>query len=161
MWTLYTGFVKRAYLKRAYLGFFEVKLGDQDKDWAPHIVCRTCVTDLTQWSQGGRHHPQFAIPMVWREPTNHHDDCYFCSVNVKGHSKKTIKNISYPSLHSAIRPVPHSEELPVKVFTELPSLDEDVEVEDIDTADTDRADSDTDFEAPFSSENRISSSTLS
>ena len=140
------------FVKRAYLGFFEVKLGDQDKDWAPHIVCRTCVTDLTQWSQGGRHHPQFAIPMVWREPTNHHDDCYFCSVNVKGHSKKTIKNISYPSLHSAIRPVPHSEELPVKVFTELPSLDEDVEVEDIDTADTDRADSDTDFEAPFSSE---------
>ncbi|KAF2354924.1 hypothetical protein FHG87_014319 [Trinorchestia longiramus] len=33
-----TGFVKRA-----YQAYFEVKLGDQDKSWAPHTVCKTLV----------------------------------------------------------------------------------------------------------------------
>ncbi|QQP34707.1 Uncharacterized protein FKW44_022685 [Caligus rogercresseyi] len=31
-----TGFVKRA-----YMAYFKVKLGDQDKSWAPHKVCKT------------------------------------------------------------------------------------------------------------------------
>jgi hypothetical protein len=29
-------------VKRANVGYFGVKLGDQDKPWAPHIVCKTC-----------------------------------------------------------------------------------------------------------------------
>jgi hypothetical protein len=48
----------------------------------------------------------FDIPMVWREPQNHYDDCYFCLCNVSGCNKKNV-GIKYPHLLSAIRPMPH------------------------------------------------------
>jgi hypothetical protein len=49
--------------------------------------------------------------MVWREQQNHFDDCYFCTVNISGFSSKTKSVIIYPNLPSAIRPVPHSDEV--------------------------------------------------
>ena len=55
--------------------------------------------------------------MVWREPRDHATNCYFCMVNTKGVGKKNRRKISYPSIPSAIRPVPHREELPVPVFS--------------------------------------------
>lgn len=51
--------------------------------------------------------------MIWREPKNHSDDCYFCSCCVQGFNLKNKKEISYPNLPSAIRPTPHGPELPV------------------------------------------------
>ena len=56
----------------------------------------------------------FAIPRIWREPRNHHDDCYFCFFDIsqfKGNIQH--KSIEYPSIHSSISPVPHSAELPI------------------------------------------------
>ena len=29
---------------KAYHAYFGIKLGDQDKPWAPHVVCHTCVS---------------------------------------------------------------------------------------------------------------------
>ena len=69
-----------AILKKAYHLYFGWKIGDQDKSWAPHICCRKCATDLSQWLNGKRHAMPFAVPMVWREPSNHTTDCYFCMV---------------------------------------------------------------------------------
>ena len=34
------------FVKQSYFAYFEVKLGDQDKPWAPHKVCKTCVENL-------------------------------------------------------------------------------------------------------------------
>ena len=45
--------------------------------------------------------------MVWREPRNHSDDCYFC---FNASSRKKIK---YPNLRYSMRSVPHSDDLPV------------------------------------------------
>lgn len=45
--------------------------------------------------------------MVWREPKNHGDDCYFCSCEVQEYNSRTKTKISYPHLKSAIRPVHH------------------------------------------------------
>src|SRR5678815_615213 len=56
---------------------------------------------------------KFAVPMIWREPTNHVTDCYFCLTNVQGFSSKSKHCIQYPNLHTAMRPVPHSDDLPV------------------------------------------------
>ena len=50
--------------------------------------------------------------MGWREPRNHADDCYFCLTNITGFNASR-KKIKYPNLRSAMRPVPHSDDLPV------------------------------------------------
>ena len=57
----------------------------------------------------------FAVPMTWREPTDHTNTCYFCMVPPvqKGLSMKKKQSIEYPDIPSAIRPVPHGEGLPV------------------------------------------------
>ena len=103
----------------AYFGF---KLGDQDKSWAPHQVCRTCVENLAEWTKQKRQTIGFAVPMVWREQANHVDDCYFCMNNVAGFSSKSKGNIKHPNLPSAITPIPHSAELPPPLFTSLPEV---------------------------------------
>lgn len=81
---------------------------NQDKSYAPHIICRSYVEGLRNWKQDKRLLMPFGIPMVWREPKNHIDDCYFCMVNISGYNKQI-----YPNLLSAVRPIPHSPELPV------------------------------------------------
>ncbi|GFV23467.1 uncharacterized protein TNCV_4781781 [Trichonephila clavipes] len=58
--------------------------GDQDKSWAPHVVCSVCVEELRQWFK------------------------------VQGFNLKNRKDISYPTiLRSAIRPVAHGPNLPI------------------------------------------------
>ena len=56
----------------------------------------------------------FVIPMIWREPKDHSTDCYFCTTNISGSTSKLKKCITYPNLISAIRPIPHSEELVIQ-----------------------------------------------
>ena len=118
------------FVKQAYLTYFKVKLGDQDKSWAPHIVCKTCFEHLRQWTKKQRKCLRFAIPMVWREPKDHYSDCYFCGIKTKGSNRKNATSLTYPSLDSAIRPVVHSEELPVPVFEGLPQLESALSSED-------------------------------
>ena len=66
-----TEFVKKAY--------FGVKLGDQDKPWAPHCVCKFCVEHLLrEWTKGkGKTGLTFGVLMVWRNPTKYVNDCFF------------------------------------------------------------------------------------
>ena len=111
------------FVKKVYYAYFHVKLGDQDKCWAPHIVCKKCVETLRQWTHGKKA-MSFGIPMVWREPKNHVDDCYFCITQTQGFSSKSKHRIQYPSLDSAILPVPHSNEIPVPVFAEFQDSDD-------------------------------------
>ena len=100
------------WLKKCYELYFGCKVGDQDKNWAPHICCLTCVKRLTDWAKGSRN-MNFAIPMVWREPQDHSSDCYFCITQIKRISSKSKHTVKYPNLPSAMRPVPHSEDLPI------------------------------------------------
>ena len=53
--------------------------------------------------------------MVWRVPSNHSTDCYFCMVPAiqNGMSMKKQSTLVYPNIPSAIRPVPHGNGLPV------------------------------------------------
>ena len=99
----------------AYEQYFQCKIGDQEKTWAPNKCCLNCAVTLRAWLNGSRKSMPFAIPMVWREPKDHITDCYFCLTDVRGVSAKQKKNINYPNLPSAIRPVPHSVDLPVPI----------------------------------------------
>ena len=111
------------FVKRAYLAYFKVMLGDQDKAWALHIVCKQCVEHLRQWTKKIRKSLRFGIPMVWRELKNHFDDCYFCAVSTKGINNKNRNSLVYANLESAIRPIPQCNEIPVPVFESLPELE--------------------------------------
>ena len=72
-----------------------------------------CSNRLNKWFAGGKPTLSFAVPMVWREQKDHVTDCYFCLTDTQGFRHKTRKKILYPSLSSAIRPVAHSDQLPV------------------------------------------------
>ena len=52
------------FVKKAYHAYFGVKLGDQDKPFAPHVSCKTCVENLRDWSNKKRKSMPFAVPMV-------------------------------------------------------------------------------------------------
>ena len=114
-----------SFIKKIYLAYFGIPLGDQDKSWAPHTVCTTCVQTLKSWSQGKKAKLKFCVPKVWREPKNHVDDCYFCLINVKEFNKKNKQHLQYPNMHSAMRPIPHSDKVHVPIFIKLPDIDED------------------------------------
>ena len=89
------------------------------------MVCKACTVTMRRWTNGKRS-LNFGIPMVWREPTNHLTDCYFCAVDVTGINRKNQDSLKYPDLQSARRPVAHCDEIPVPIFGELPDIcDED------------------------------------
>ena len=111
--------------KKAYLAYFGVKIGDQDKAWAPHIVCEKCTEHLRQWNKRKRRSLKFGVSMIWRELANHFDDCYFCLTKIIGIKKNNCRNWTYPDLPSASRPVPHSEEIPIPLFHQLAEISED------------------------------------
>jgi hypothetical protein len=58
-------------IRKAYHLYFGCQIGDQDKSWAPHISCNTCVANLRKWLSRQRRSMPFAVPMVRREQTNH------------------------------------------------------------------------------------------
>ena len=39
-------------LRTAYFHYFDCKIGDQDKSWAPHICCKPCYNGLTALFNG-------------------------------------------------------------------------------------------------------------
>ena len=127
------------FVKRAYKAYFEVHLGNQDKQWAPHVVCHNCKEMLRDWTKGKCKGLPFRVPRIWHESNNHVTDSYFCMVNTTGVWKKNRHKITYSNIPSAIRSVPHTEGVPVSVFKGLPSLDD----KDIghDTSEQDNCDS--------------------
>jgi hypothetical protein len=102
-----------SFVKILCISYFQSKVGDQDKSFAPHNICNTCVEGLRYWYDGKRKAMPFAITMQWRVQKNHYEGCYFCTVNIAGYNKKNKKGFKYPNLLSAIRPVPHGPDLPV------------------------------------------------
>ena len=55
----------------------------------------------------------FVVSMVWREQTYHATDCYFCLTNIKGFSPKNKLKIVYLICNTALKSVPHRNDLPV------------------------------------------------
>jgi len=101
-------------IKKAYHLYFGCKVGYQDKKWAPHIVCKSCAIRLGGWINYNGMAMPFAIPVVWREPSNHSSDCYFCLTPLvaSGMNRKK-QRIDYLNIPSGIRSAPHGEDLPM------------------------------------------------
>ena len=110
------------FVRKIYLTYFKVKFGDQDKPWALHIVCKAYVQSLEKWTDGTLKSLKFGVPMVWREPKNHFNECYFCLMDLKGFNRPPKKNLKLPQFESGCQPVSHCEEVPVSEFNDLPDL---------------------------------------
>ena len=122
-------------MKQCYHAYFDCKLGDQDKSWAPHIVCKSCVENLRQWYNDKSKWMPFGVPVIWREQTDHVSTCYFCTTNVKGFCKKNKHRIEYPNIPLTMHPVSHSDgvEVPVPPST----LDETLTQSDLTSSEDD------------------------
>lgn len=105
----------RIRVKEAYLEYFGMPVGDQDKPWAPHVICDYCCRTLEGWFRGEKRMMPFAVPRIWREPSNHLTDCYFCMVDPTRRRKgKNAPPIEYPDIPSSMAPVLHNQmDLPV------------------------------------------------
>ena len=116
-----------SFIRRVYHAYFGIKLADQDKAWAQLMVCKACTETLREWTNGKRSR-NFGIPMVWREPTNHVPDCYFCADDVTGINSKNRGSLKYPDLQSARRLVAHCDELPDISDEDASSVEDEKEV---------------------------------
>ena len=65
---------------------------------------------------------KFGIPMIWREPKKHTNDCYFCAINLIGINKKKRKSHIYQNILSALWPVAHCDKILIPIFKELPNV---------------------------------------
>ena len=106
-------FTNLVLVKIVYYAYFVIKLRDQDKAWAQHRVCCSCVSLLKRWSTGKQKSIAFGIPVVWREPKGHGKEYYFCSCVVDWYNVKNKHNIQYPNLPWAVRPISHGPGVPI------------------------------------------------
>ena len=138
------------FIKQTCHTYFGMKLGDQDKAWAPHMVCKSCTECLRQWSKGKKTSLKFGIPMLWREPRNHVSDCYFCAIDVTGINRKNREVLKYPNLESARRPVAHYDEFPVPVYAMLSDDSDNCSIAAQESQEDEEADFSDDTPHPFS-----------
>ena len=119
--------------------------------WTPHIVCKSYAIRLGGWINRNRMAMPFAIPMAWREPLNHSSDCYFCLTPpvASGMNGKNKHRFGYPNIPSAIRTVPHGEDLPVPEPPKEYNLNSEMEEEDMEkTGPHEEGPTDPDFQGP-------------
>ena len=67
-------------------------IADQNKPWAPHIICGSCRSNLEGWLRDSGKVMSFAVPRVWRKPQNDHDEHFEVS---QGQQKKSYDISKY------------------------------------------------------------------
>ena len=90
-------------IKKAYHLYFGCKLGDQEKKWTPHIVCKSCAIRFGGWINHNGMSMKFAVPVVWWEISKQSSSCWFCLTRpvASSMSRKKKQRIDYPNIPSA------------------------------------------------------------
>lgn len=99
--------------KKAYLAYFGFGICDQNIQWVPHFLCKSCHLGLLKWMNDCGGGLNFVQPMCWREPHDHNIDCYFCLTQIDGATGK----VKYANVMSVTKPIANN--LPIN--TQLPS----------------------------------------
>ncbi|XP_060526070.1 immunoglobulin superfamily DCC subclass member 4-like isoform X2 [Cylas formicarius] len=73
-------------VKTAYKLYFGFSIDERDKGWLPKVY--SCSRTLRGWLEESHKSMPFSMPMIWSEPQNHENDCYFCTTSTRGFSKK-------------------------------------------------------------------------
>jgi len=84
--------------KDKYLECYNTPIKNLDKVWVPRSICNACRINFIKWKEIKT--DVIIQPAVWREPKNHHSDCYFCACHVTGYNNKNKRNIVYPTVES-------------------------------------------------------------
>lgn len=106
-------------VKRNYEECYGITTKDFNNIWTPTTVCLNCYSSLSKWKKGFERYKRFSSPMIWRQPTNHDEDCYFCSTTVFGYNNKNLDSIKYAKVNSVTLPVPN-----IKDSTSTDNVDE-------------------------------------
>ena len=72
----------------------------------------------------------FEVPMVWREPRSHLDDCCLCTNNINGFCVQSKHKVENSNIPSALIRVPHHDSMPVPEPPEECTLDSERESEE-------------------------------
>lgn len=97
--------------KSRYSECFGISCKSLNNSWTPNIICNSCRIFLSQWKTRDYNVKRFSSPMIWREPSNHKTDCYFCSFETLGLTNKSkhSDSVQYPSVQSVTFPVVNKE----------------------------------------------------
>jgi hypothetical protein len=106
------------------------KIGDQDKIWVLKMCCSSCSRILAGWLKGTHKWMPFAVPMVWHEPQDNSNICYFCMTKITGFSWFSMHKIEYPNVPFALRHGPHDDSVPLPKLPKSYTLDSDSESEE-------------------------------
>lgn len=87
-------------IRNSYQAYFGIAVRHQDKSWAPNVCCSLCSVSLWRWTNGKLKSMPFGIPMLWMEPKNHSDDCYFCTVNMFGFNRRRKKYVAFSNCNN-------------------------------------------------------------
>ena len=112
----------KSFVKRAYKAYFRLTLGDQDKKWAPYIVCHNYEKILCEWTKGKHEGLFFRIPITCRKrKTAQLTAIFVWSIRKAFARKRDIKSfilVSHQQLDLLF------DYQPVPVFTELSPSEE-------------------------------------
>jgi len=86
--------------KKRYNECFDINTNTLDNIWTPKSICSRCRNVLNKSRK-----QIFSRPMIWRKPTNHTSECYFCLTNVIGYNRANRHSISYACCTSVTFPV--------------------------------------------------------
>jgi hypothetical protein len=110
-------------MKTAYHHYFGMKVGDQDKSFAPHICCNSCSVILREWLKGKK----ISIACSTHGLARAYKTCrrllfLLNSANKSRIIIEKIGTVKYLNLPSAIRLIPHSDSLTVPTTPHIHEL---------------------------------------
>ena len=99
--------------KQANYLYFGCHVVDAGNSWIPHLRSITCNINLIIWEKGKKNSMPPAVPMIWRGPISHLENCCLCLTKIERNSKKSKDKMQNQTVPTTIKPVAHGAYLPI------------------------------------------------